>query len=345
VLFAHISNDMGVSYGQSGQMALISAQFHFQGSSAHAAGAPWAGRSALDAVELMDVAWNFRREHLPLEQRSHYVITDGGDQPNVVPPTATVWYYFRELDSPKVQALFALGDTIARAAAMMTGTKLAGVDIVGGGWSGHFNKVIAYQMNENIKAVGMPQYTEADQELARGIQRELGQTPRGLGGGRRGGSGELPPPPLPSSFTGGGSDDIGDVSWNVPTVTLRFPGNIPGLPGHNWANAISMATPIAHKGATAGAKVQALTTLDLMTKPTLITQAWDYFKNVQTKDTKYFPLMRPEDKPPIWMNKTMMDKMRPEMQKYYYDPTKYKTYLEQLGIKYPTVRDTSKIVP
>jgi aminobenzoyl-glutamate utilization protein B len=352
VLFAHISNDMGVSYGQSNQAALISAQFHFQGSSAHAAGAPWAGRSALDAVELMDVAWNFRREHLPLQQRSHYVITDGGDQPNVVPPTATVWYYFRDQDAPKVQALFALADTIARAAAMMTSTKLVGVDIVGGGWSGHFNKVIAMTMNENIKAVGMPEYTEADQQLARGIQRELGQTPRGLGGGRggRGGGrgasdGELPPPPLPSSFMGGGSDDIGDVSWNVPTVTLRFPGNIPGLPGHNWANAISMATPIAHKGATAGAKVQALTTLDLLTKPSLITQSWDYFRNVQTKDIKYYPLMRPEDQPPIWMNKTMMEKYRPEMRKYYYDPTKFKTYLEQLGIKYPTVKDTTKIVP
>jgi aminobenzoyl-glutamate utilization protein B len=353
VLFAHISNDMGVSYGQSNQAALISAQFHFQGSSSHAAGAPWAGRSALDAVELMDVAWNFRREHLPLTQRSHYVITDGGDQPNVVPPTATVWYYFREQDAPKVQALFALGDTLARAAAMMTSTKFIGADIVGGGWSGHFNKVIATQMNENIKAVGMPEYSEADQQLARGIQRELGQTPRGLGGGRGGrgggagggGTGELPPPPLPSSFQGGGSDDIGDVSWNVPTVTLRFPGNIPGLPGHNWANAISMATPIAHKGATAGAKVQALTTLDLMTKPSLITQAWDYFRNVQTKDIKYYPLMRPEDKPPIWMNKVMMERLRPEMWKFYYDPTKHKTYLEQLGIKYPMVRDSTKIVP
>jgi len=344
VLFAHISNDIGVSYGQSGQMALISAQFHFQGSSAHAAGAPWSGRSALDAVELMDVAWNFRREHLPLEQRSHYVITDGGDQPNVVPPTATVWYYFREMDSPKVQALFALADTIARAAAMMTSTKLTGVDIVGGGWSGHFNKVIAYDMYENIKAVGMPEYTEADQQLARGIQRELGQTPRGLSA-RGAMAAQLPPPAQPSTFRGGGSDDIGDVSWNVPTVTLRFPGNIPGLPGHNWANAISMATPIAHKGATAGAKVQALTTLDLMTKPSLVTQAWDYFRNVQTKETKYYPLMRPEDQPPIWMNKELMERMRPEMRKYYYDPTKYKTYLEQLGIKYPTVRDTTKPVP
>lgn len=348
VLFAHIGTSLGVSYGQSQQAALISAQFHFLGSSAHAAGAPWAGRSALDAVELMDVAWNFRREHLPLTQRSHYVITDGGDQPNVVPPTATVWYYFREQDAPKVQALFALGDTLARAAAMMTSTKLVGVDIVGSGWSANFNKVIAETMNQNIRAVGNPTWTEADQELARGIQRELKQQPRGLptgAGGRGGANGELPAPPRPEDFRGGGSDDIGDVSWNVPTVTLSFPGNIPGLPGHNWANAISMATPIAHKGATQGAKVQALTTLDLMTKPALITQAWDYFKNVTTKDIKYYPLMRPEDKPPIWMNKVMMDKMRPEMKKFYYDPTKYKTYLDQLGIKYPTVRDTTKTVP
>jgi aminobenzoyl-glutamate utilization protein B len=343
VLFAHISNDLGVSYGQSGQSALISAQFNFAGSSAHAAGAPWSGRSALDAVELMDIGWNFRREHLPLTQRSHYVITDGGDQPNVVPPTSSVWYYFRETSSPGVQALFALGDTLARAAAMMTSTKLASVTILGSGWSGHFNKVIAMDMFANIKEVGMPQWTEADQTLARGIQRELGQrNPRGL-------SSRVPDslgtPARPEDLRGGGSDDIGDVSWNVPTVTLRFPGNIPGLPGHNWANAISMATPIAHKGATAGAKVQAMTVLDLMTKPTVVSQAWDYFRNVQTKEIKYFPLMRPEDRPAIWLNKAIMDKNRPEMRKYYYDPTKYKTYLEQLGIKYPTVRDTTRAVP
>jgi len=343
VLFAHVGTDLGVAYGTSGQNALISARFNFQGSSSHAAGAPWAGRSALDAVELMDVAWNFRREHLPLTQRSHYVITDGGDQPNVVPPTAAVWYFFRETDSPLVQGLFALGDTIARAAAMMTSTRLASVDILGSGWSGHFNKVIAEDMFENIKQVGMPTWSDADQTLAKGIQRELGQkNPRGLSDRVMT---AVAAPPRPQDLRGGGSDDIGDVSWNVPTVTLRFPSNIPGLPGHNWANAISMATPIAHKGVTAGAKVQAMTVLDLMTKPTVVTQAWDYFTNVQTKDIKYFPLMRPTDKPAIWLNKAIMDKYRPEMRKYYYDPTKYKTYLDQLGIKYPTVRDTTRPVP
>jgi aminobenzoyl-glutamate utilization protein B len=137
---------------------------------------------------------------------------------------------------------------------------------------------------------------------------------------------------------GGGSDDIGDISWNVPTVTLRFPSNIPGLPGHNWANAIAMATPIAHKGATAGAKVQAMTVLDLVLKPALVDEAWDYFKNVQTKAIKYEPLIRPEDKPAIEMNKAIMEKYRPELRKFYYDPSRYKTYLEQLGITYPTVR-------
>lgn len=343
VLFTHVGAGFGVSYGTSSQNALISARFNFLGSSAHAAAAPWAGRSALDAVELMDVGWNFRREHLPLTQRSHYVITDGGDQPNVVPPTSTVWYFFRETDAAKTQALFALGDTIARAAAMMTSTKLASVDILGSGWSGFFSKPIAMDMFENIKAVGMPVWSEADQTLARGIQRELGQAnPRGLSTTV---PTQLGTPPRQEDLRGGGSDDIGDVSWNVPTITLNYPANIPGLPGHNWANAISMATPIAHKGVTAGAKAQAMTVIDLMLKPTVVAQAWDYFRNVQTKDVKYFPLMRPEDKPAIWLNKAIMDKYRPEMRKYYYDPTKYKTYLDQLGIKYPTVRDTTKPVP
>ena len=124
----------------------------------------------------------------------------------------------------------------------------------------------------------------------------------------------------------------------MPTVTLRYPSNIPGLPGHNWANAISMATPIAHKGATAGAKVQAMTMLDLLLKPALVEQAWTYFRDVQTKEVKYEPLIRSQDTPAIDLNKATMEKYRPEMRKYYYDPARYKTYLEQLGITYPTVR-------
>ena len=137
---------------------------------------------------------------------------------------------------------------------------------------------------------------------------------------------------------GGGSDDIGDVSWNVPTVTLRFPSNIPGLPGHNWTDAIAMATPVAHKGATAGAKAMAMTVLDLLLTPTLVSEAWDYFRNVQTKEVKYEPLIRPDDRPATDLNAGILGKYREQMRPYYYDSGKYGTYLEQLGIKYPTVR-------
>ena len=116
VLFTHVGSGMGTSYGDQDATGLVSVLFSFEGQSAHAAGAPWRGRSALDAVELMDIGWNFRREHLRLAQRSHYVITEGGDQPNVVPPHATVWYYLREMDYPHITELFALADTVARAA-------------------------------------------------------------------------------------------------------------------------------------------------------------------------------------------------------------------------------------
>ena len=99
-----------------------------------------------------------------------------------------------------------------------------------------------------------------------------------------------------------------------------------------------MATPIAHKGVIAGAKVQAMTMLDILLHPEMVEKAWDYFKNVQTKDVKYKSFIRDGDKPAIWLNKGIMEKYRPEMKKLYYDPSKYDTYLEQLGIKYPTVR-------
>jgi aminobenzoyl-glutamate utilization protein B len=189
-------------------------------------------------------------------------------------------------------------------------------------------------MYQNIKKVGMPTWDDKDQTLAKGIQRELGQRETGLQttGGRLGG------PALEATRTGGGSDDIGDVSWVVPTITLNYPSNIPGLPGHHWANAISMATPIAHKGVAAGAKVQAMTMLDILLTPQVVTDAWDYFRTVQTKDIKYKPFFAVTDQPPIWLNKERMEKYRPLMVKYYYDPKKYDNYLQQLGIKYPTVR-------
>jgi aminobenzoyl-glutamate utilization protein B len=332
-LFTHVGNDLNVSWGDREGTGLVSVEYTFRGQTAHSAGAPWRGHSALDAVELMNIGWNYRREHLPLEHRSHYVVTNGGDQPNVVPRTASVWYYFRQTTYPKIKELWELGDTMARGAAMMTSTELMPARVLGTAWPQHFNKAVAEATWANIKKVGMPQWSEADQTLAKALQKELGSREQGLTVK----IGDQVGAPVVEN-RGGGSDDIGDISWNVPTVTLRFPSNIPGLPGHNWANAIAMATPIAHKGATAGAKVQAMTMIDLFTKPTLVQQAWDYFRDVQTKSMKYEPLIRPQDKPAVDLNRATMERYRGEMRKYYYDPSRYKTYLEQLGIDYPTVR-------
>jgi aminobenzoyl-glutamate utilization protein B len=333
-IFAHVGSNMQVSWGDSSGNGMVSVEYSFKGESAHAAGAPWRGRSALDAVELMDVGWNFRREHLRVSQRSHYVIPNGGDQPNVVPPNASVWYYFRETSYEEIKKLWDIGNTMAKAAAMMTDTEVASMRVLGSAWPGHFNKTIAEVMHANIEKVGLPQWSDADIALAKATQREMKVPEIGLATKINPLRGRESIPD--DEKRGGGSDDIGDISWNVPTVTLNYPSNFQAGPGHNWANAISMATPIAHKGIQYGAKVVALTVLDILTHPELVTQAWDYFNNVQTKDKKYIALIRPEDKPAIWLNKERMEKYRPEMKKYYYDPTKYKSYLEQLGIKYPT---------
>ncbi len=333
VLFAHVDSSMGVSYGSSSNSGLVSVEYTFQGASAHAGGSPWRGRSALDAVELMDVGWNFRREHLRIQHRSHYVITNGGDQPNVVPPVASVWYFFRETDYPHIKELFETGNTMAQGAALMTGTTVTW-RLLGSAWPTYFNQPIAEAMNENLQSVGMPQWTDADQALARAVQAEAKAPEKGL----ENEVGKIGLPVKEEDKRGGGSDDIGDVSWTVPTVTLRYPANIPGLPGHSWLNAISMATPIAHKGVTAGAKTMALTALDLLLNPGLVGQAWTYFRDVQTKDVKYTSFLGPEDKPALELNRKVMERYRPEMRKFYYDASRYKTYLEQLGIAYPTLQ-------
>lgn len=334
VIFTHVGENLSTAWGASTGSGLVSLEFTFEGQTAHAAGRPWLGRSALDAVELFDMGWNMKREHLRPQARVHYVIRDGGDQPNVVPRRAAVWYYLREIDYQHIRELMTIADSMARGAALMTGTQLTGIRMLGTAWPRHFNKPIAEAMTENAKVVGMPKWSEADQTLAKAIQKELGQKAPGLDTTLN----ALEAPVKEEDQKGGGSDDIGDVDWVVPSVTLSFPSNIPNLPGHNWANAISMATPIAHKGATAGAKVEAMTILDLLLKPALLTDAWKYFRDVQTKDVKYTPLLRPADKPAIELNTAIMARYRPEMKKFYYDPTKYATYLEQLGIQYPTVR-------
>ena len=335
-IFAHVGSNLGVSWGDAGNTGLVSVEFKFEGSSAHAAGAPWRGKSALDAVELMDVAWNFKREHLKPTQRSHYVITDGGDQPNVVPSKAAVWYYLRERTYEDIKSMYDEAILYSKSVAEMTGTKVSH-QLLGTAWPGHFNKPIAEAMYSNIKTIGLPTWDAADQQLARAVQKLVnapkvsfrGQPIDGL-------ATKVDTLYGPAqNFMMAGSDDIADIAWNVPTVVFRYPSNIPGLPGHNWADAIAMATPIAHKGVVAGTKVVATTLVDMLTNSKIIADAWDYHNNVQTKEVKYIPFVQTDTPPAIHLNKKTMDEFRAQLKKYYYDPSKYKTYLEQLGIQYP----------
>lgn len=282
----------------------------------------------------MEVGWNFRREHLRLQHRSHSIVYNGGDQPNVVPSEASIWFYFREKNYPQILDLFAIGDSVARGAAMMSGTTLKDVRLIGTAWPGHFNKIIAETMYANIERVGLPEWTEDDQRFARATQGEVGGAQTGLATELS----RLRPAPTEAQRTAGYADDIGDISWNVPTATLSYPSNMPGLPGHNWANAIAMATPIAHKGATQGALAQSMTLLDFMVRPDLVEAAWDYFRDVQTADLQYTPFIRPTDQPAIEMNAGILDEFREDMRKFYYDSDRYDSYLDQLGVSYPTLR-------
>ena len=327
MLSTHVSSSFSTNWGNRG-LALVSTQYSFHGVSAHGAGSPWRGKSALDAVELMNAGWNYRREHLRPQQRSHYVIAHGGNQPNVVPSEAMVWYFFRETDYANVKRNHDIGTKIANAAAMMTDTTMT-ERIIGAAWNGHYNKPLAELLQKNIEAVGMPEWSGADQKLAKAVQKLMEAEESGL----RTEVSELQGPTVAS-----GSDDIAEVSWNLPTVNLRYPSNIPGTVGHHWSSGIAMATPIAHKGAVAGAKAQAMTMIELFRNPELVEKAWEYFRE-QTKDVKWESLIPEGVAPPAETNAEKMERYMPELEKLRYDPSRHGTYMEQLGIEYPTVRE------
>ncbi|MDG2087889.1 MAG: amidohydrolase [Arenicellaceae bacterium] len=329
VIFTHVSDSMSVGWGQASGTGLVSVEYSFEGVAAHGAGAPWQGRSALDAVELMNIAWNFRREHLRPLQRSHYVITDGGDQPNVVPSTASVWYFIRELTAENIRENFDTLQRIAEGAALMTDTSFSR-RIIGAAYPRHFNKPIALAMHENIRAIGMPEWSDDDQKFARAFQEFMEvEEISGL-------KTEIEDIEVPlEEPRSGGSDDIGDVSWNVPTVTLRYPSNIAGRQGHHWSSAIAMATPVAHKGALAGAKVVAATLLDLVQNESLLEAGWIYFREEQTANESYVPFILDEDLPAIEKNADVMAEFKERLKSLYYDPSEFDSYLEQLGIDYP----------
>jgi aminobenzoyl-glutamate utilization protein B len=327
-LFAHVSSDFSVSWGLEDANGLISIEYTFQGSPGHGA-SPWLGRSALDAVQLMNAAMEYRREHLRIQQRTHFVIPEGGDQPNVIPEIARTWYYLREDTYEELVQRREFAETVARAAAQMSETELVKMQVLGSAWPRHFNKPVAEVAAANMELVGMPDWSEDDQRYAKAVQEAAESDPTGLETEVEGLNGP------PEIRVGGGSDDIGDISWNMPTITIRYPANIPdGGPSHTWWSALAMATPIAHKGTTACAKVYATTVLDLLLRPELVREAWAYFDEEQAG--QYTPLIGPDDKPAIHLNRERMAKWRPRLEPFYYDPSRYDTYLEQLGIDYPS---------
>ncbi len=332
-IFTHVGRDLNTSWGDARNNGMVSVEYSFSGRTSHGAAAPWEGRSALDAVEVMNYAWNMRREHLPLSQRSHYVISNGGGQPNIVPGEASVWYYFRDESFDSVRTLYEIGNTISEAAAMATETTVKR-RVLGYAAPHHGNRPIAEAAYENIKMIGLPTWSEDDSAFSNAVQRGLRGndiTPIPLATE----VGPLSTPETRGEARMGYSDDVGDIMWTIPTITIGYPSNIPNTIPHHITSAMAMATPIAHKGAVAGAKAVGMTTLDLLTDPSLLDRAKDYFENVQQAPSTYDPLLSPDDAPAIELNSEVMSRVRESMEPYYYDPTRYDSYLEQLGIEYP----------
>jgi len=308
VIDNHSSSDFSTDYGVSGN-AVISTFFTFKGKTAHSAGAPWAGRSALDAVEIMNVSTNYLREHLFYTERMHYVITAGGEAPNVVPDKATVWYYVRNSDD-KVEEMFERVLNCAKGAALATGTELAEVRTIAAAHQRHSNKGMAELLQRNMELVGMPVWTEEENEFAKALQKELGEEEKGMPTKIE----KLKAPK--ETFVGGGSSDVGDVTLIAPTASLRFPGGVPGGISHHWSNVTANYGSTAWKGLNAGAKVMAVSAIDLFMNEELRNVIIQEFKDYSVKHP--YKSFLPEDaKPPVDLNKELMEKWTLELSKYY----------------------------
>jgi len=305
VIDNHSGSGFGTGYGRSGN-ALFSVVFTFKGKTAHGANA-WAGRSALDAVEIMDVATNFLREHLDPAYRMHYVILEGGEAPNVVPDKAGVWYYVRNSDE-RVEAMYERVVDCAKAGALASGTELVSTRFIAAVHQSHSNKAAAELVQKNIDLVGMPQWTEEEQVFAKALQKELKAPEEGMpvkvGNLRE---------PSPISI-GGGSSDVGDVTLVAPTATIRFPGQVPGAISHHWSSVACNYGSTAWKGLNAGAKAIAASAVDLMTKPEELKKLRTEFEEY-VKKNPYKPFLPADAKPPLDINEELMKKYRPLLEK------------------------------
>jgi len=307
VIDNHSSSGFGTEYGVGGN-ALFSTVFTFTGKTAHAAGAPWVGRSALDAVEIMNVAANYLREHLQVSQRLHYVILQGGEAPNVVPDKASVWYYVRNTDE-RLEDMYKRVIDCAKAGALASGAELASMKVISAIHQRHANKAAAELIQKNIELVGMPAWSEEEQAFAKALQKELGAEEEGL-------PVKVDPLEAPrggQSF-GGGSSDVGDVTLIAPTATIGFPGAVPGAIGHHWSNVACWYGSTAWKGLNAGAKAIAASAIDLLTKPEDLAKLRKEFEEY-SKTHPYKPFLPADATPANDLNKDLMDKYRGLLEK------------------------------
>lgn len=275
--------------------AMNSAKFQFFGKTAHAAGDPHNGRSALDAVELMNVGANYLREHVIKDASIHYVITSGGGQPNVVPAFAEVWYFVRAPRRGQVDEIYERLVDVAKGAALMTGTTFK-IDFLTGCYDVLLNEVLADVMWDSLQKVGPPVFDGKDLEFGKklagtfdkSIIENLHKSPDFQ---------EFPElkeqvlntslvPPRGKGRSGGGSTDVGDVSWIVPTAQMSAATVPIGCPGHSWQHCASSGSSIGHKGMLVATKTMALCALELIDNPELIKKAWEEFKE-KTKDSPY----------------------------------------------------------
>ncbi|MGA0098008.1 MAG: amidohydrolase [Steroidobacteraceae bacterium] len=268
-------------------LANRSAKFRFKGVSAHAAGAPDRARSALDGVEAMNMMANMMREHVPQQSRIHYVITKGGNAPNVVPDFAEVFYYVRHPSAAGVEAIWSRLEDAARGAALGTGTQVDW-EIIHGNNPLLINETLARVMDAKLREVGGIEYDETEQAYAERLYQTFDSPRRQLGS-----EGEIEDYEVSLGY---GSTDVGDVSFAVPTVGLRTATWVPGTPGHSWQAVAASGSSIGVKGAQLAAKAMALAAVELYQDAGLRERARVEFEAAIGPDFRYTSLLG--DRPP-----------------------------------------------
>lgn len=260
------------------------------GKTAHAAGDPWHGCSALDAVELAHVGLNYLREHLKPTARIHYVIEEGGGAPNVVPDYARAWYFVRDIDRESVDKNYKKVLKIIEAAAMMTETTYK-IHFISGVHEMLTNRTGNEIVYSNLLLVGAPEFTEEEQEFAKAIQENLGMEKKGL-------KTTIEPFRLPEKSWGGGSTDVAEVSWLTPTTSLGVAFKPIGTPGHHWSSVACGWMSIGHKAMITAAKVMAASGLDLFGHPEMIKKMREEWMRAK-KGKEYKSPLPPDLKPPV----------------------------------------------